>query len=163
MTRRFAALFALSAVLGTGWHFLYGWLPVPLVGLIAPVDESVWEHLKLLFFPPLIAASAMAGLGLWGSRQWSGLLAALLAMPLPLCAGHYTLLGALGLGGILVDIPLYYLTLAAGVWFSCRLAISGRALPRLGLLIMGCGIYAAALVLFTLAVPPLPIFNPPAP
>ena len=162
MKKRFAVLFLLSAGLGTAWHFLYGWLPVPLVALIAPVDESIWEHLKLLFFPPLLVAAGMSALGRGGMRLWSGLLAALLTMPLLLCGAHYTLLGALGVGGPGVDIPLYYLTLAAGMVLACRLAISGAALPQLGLLVMGCGIYAAALVVFTLAVPPLPIFNPPA-
>lgn len=160
MRKRFAVLFVLSAALGTVWHFLYNWLPVPLVGLVAPVDESVWEHLKLLFFPQLAVAAGMSALGHGGMRLWSGLLAALLAMPLLLCSGHYTLLGALGLGGLWMDLSLYYLTLAAGMALGCRTALSGRALQHLGLLVMGCGIWAAALVIFTLAVPPLPIFNP---
>lgn len=42
-------------VLGCLWHFFYTWSGESfLVGLIAPVDESVPEHLKLLFFPFLI-------------------------------------------------------------------------------------------------------------
>ena len=28
----------------------------PITGLIAPVNESVWEHLKILFFPFLLAS-----------------------------------------------------------------------------------------------------------
>ena len=35
-------------------HFVYEWSgDNPLVGLFSPVNESVWEHLKLLFFPIL--------------------------------------------------------------------------------------------------------------
>lgn len=41
--------FVLVAVVGTLWHFVYdlsggSWL----VGLVAPVNESVWEHTKLV-------------------------------------------------------------------------------------------------------------------
>ena len=41
--------------LGCLWHFFYPWSHQNfLVGLDAPVNESVPEHLKLLFFPFLI-------------------------------------------------------------------------------------------------------------
>ena len=41
--------------LGCLWHFFYPWSHQNfLVGLVAPVNESVPEHLKLLFFPFLI-------------------------------------------------------------------------------------------------------------
>lgn len=44
------ALFA--ACLGTLWHFVYEWSGDNfLLGLIAPVNESVFEHLKLLLVP----------------------------------------------------------------------------------------------------------------
>ena len=32
-------------------HFLYEWLPNPFFALFAPVSESVWEHLKIVFYP----------------------------------------------------------------------------------------------------------------
>lgn len=42
---------AVSAV-GTLMHFVYDWSGKNrIVGLFAPVNESIWEHLKLLFFP----------------------------------------------------------------------------------------------------------------
>ena len=45
---RFSILFFWGAL----WHFLYSWSGNNiLVGMIAPVNESVFEHLKLLFFP----------------------------------------------------------------------------------------------------------------
>ncbi len=44
-----------TSILGTLSHFLYGWSGSRvLVGLFAPVNESVWEHMKLLFFPMLL-------------------------------------------------------------------------------------------------------------
>ena len=49
----FSAIFAI--VLGTIFHFTYTWSKNNLlVGLFSAVNESTWEHLKLLFFPMLI-------------------------------------------------------------------------------------------------------------
>lgn len=43
------------SVAGTLLHFVYDWSGQnPLVGFFAPVNESTWEHMKLLFFPMLL-------------------------------------------------------------------------------------------------------------
>ena len=43
------------SVLGTLAHFLYELSSFStLVGLFTPINESIWEHLKLLFFPVLL-------------------------------------------------------------------------------------------------------------
>ena len=47
--------FIFSAVLGTLMHFIYEWSNNnSIIGLFCPVNESPFEHLKLLFFPFLI-------------------------------------------------------------------------------------------------------------
>ena len=39
-------------VLGTLAHFVYDWSGQnSFIGLLTPVNESTWEHMKLLFFP----------------------------------------------------------------------------------------------------------------
>lgn len=77
-----------TLVLGTLSHFFYQWSHENmLVGLFSPVNESVWEHLKLLFFPALtymfIEQKAMGKVmpGLFG-KNLLGLFAGLLVMPL---------------------------------------------------------------------------------
>jgi hypothetical protein len=40
--------------IGTLNHFMYDWFPFPLVGIFTPVNESIFEHLKLVFYPFLI-------------------------------------------------------------------------------------------------------------
>ena len=43
------------SVAGTLLHFVYDWSGQnPLVGFFAPVNESTWEHMKLLLFPMLL-------------------------------------------------------------------------------------------------------------
>ena len=45
-----------SLILGTLLHFTYKWSGKNLfVGSFSAVNESVWEHLKLVFYPMLIA------------------------------------------------------------------------------------------------------------
>ena len=44
-----------TLVAGFLMHYLYEWSGNSfLVGLIAPVNESTWEHMKLIFFPMLV-------------------------------------------------------------------------------------------------------------
>lgn len=52
--RRDFPYIAAAFLLGSVFHFLYEYSEEnPFVALIAPVSESTWEHLKLLFFPVL--------------------------------------------------------------------------------------------------------------
>ena len=44
------------AVLGTLFHFLYDWIENPVIAAFSAVNESTWEHMKLLFFPALLFA-----------------------------------------------------------------------------------------------------------
>lgn len=42
-------------ITGTIAHFLYDWTGNNhIAGFFAPINESIWEHMKLLFFPMLI-------------------------------------------------------------------------------------------------------------
>nr|WP_300844800.1 DUF6512 family protein [uncultured Acetatifactor sp.] len=51
-------LFVLVA--GTLAHFLYDWTGRnPVAGLFAPVSESIWEHMKLIFFPMALYSLVM--------------------------------------------------------------------------------------------------------
>ena len=52
-------LFALG--LGVLLHFLYDWFPHPLVALISPVRESIWEHLKVMFYPLFLSGLFLGG------------------------------------------------------------------------------------------------------
>lgn len=48
---------SVTAAVGFLAHFLYDFSGKnPITALITPVNESVWEHLKLLFFPYLLTS-----------------------------------------------------------------------------------------------------------
>ena len=106
---------------GTLLHFAYEISGRnPLVSLFAPINESVWEHYKLAFFPLLVAGLFMA--------RARGIIN--MAPPIVFALTHacftmfginYFYTGALGLGNILfIDILNYYVTTAVGYWFLVR-------------------------------------------
>lgn len=43
--------FVFSTALGTVFHFLYDWTSLKFVTLFSAVNESTFEHMKILFFP----------------------------------------------------------------------------------------------------------------
>lgn len=51
------SIFSLLFVVGLGTlnHFIYDWFPYPIVGIFVPVNESIFEHLKLTFYPFLLS------------------------------------------------------------------------------------------------------------
>ncbi len=160
MKKAFRLSFLAAALLGTAWHFLYTALPCSLTALLAPINESVWEHLKLLFFPPLLVALILSFYWKRSQRRfWSGALAGIMMMPLVLIAVYYTLTAGFGVTSRpAIDIPLYYIVLALGWFVSLRLMKSGSAKRLLGALVIAAGVFGSALVVFTIAAPPLPIF-----
>ena len=51
--------FLIIGALGTIFHFVYEWTnDNTFAGCFFPVNESIWEHLKLYFYPALIYYSA---------------------------------------------------------------------------------------------------------
>ncbi len=77
------------AVLGTLNHFLYELSGgAAIFALFCPVNESTWEHLKLLFFPYLFAS-------IWqyiNSKPDLGLSVSFITGSLPYCAAWLLLL-----------------------------------------------------------------------
>ena len=47
--------FFVVVVLGIAFHFAYDFSNnSTIIGIFTPINESVWEHLKLLFYPYLL-------------------------------------------------------------------------------------------------------------
>lgn len=163
MERRLVVV-AGAAIVATGTllHFAYDWSGRNVVvGLVSPVNESVWEHTKLLVFP-LIAAGAVEVFLLRDIQRvaWAVLTESLLGA-LAIIAVFYTYTGALGTGPVLwVDIASFVLVVAAGQWLHLRVLSSGRmaappgTVSALGVLAL-MGLYA----ILTVSPPDLPVFR----
>jgi len=100
-------------------HFVYEWSGnLTIVGIFAPVNESLWEHLKLTFWPMLIWW--FVGYFSYGKNnrinpvQWFvSCTVALLVCPLVILAFYYTYTRALGIESLILDIFSLFLGVAA--------------------------------------------------
>lgn len=170
--------FIILFFVGTLWHFLFDLLGrAPIVGAFAPVNESVWEHGKILIWP--ITLWWMLGMALirplrasWPqgdvdverrqARWLLGACAASLTALAVMIAGYYTYTGALGLHALWADILLFAVSLGAGQTVGLRVFAKGTR--RRSVRILAALILAALLVssmIFTFFTPRLPIFQCP--
>lgn len=152
-----------TSLFGTLSHFIYEWSGNNwIAGLFTPVNESTWEHMKLLFFPMLLY-----GLFAWFFLRKDypciscsyplGILAGTFAIPV----FFYTYSGILGKNYTAVDIFIFYLSviLAFAVMYAlCRCNKEKRCLlPALLVLVL-----AICFLRFSTAPPAFGIFSPPA-
>lgn len=141
------AVFVLIA--GTLAHFLYDWSGNNyVVGLFTPVNESVWEHMKLLFFPMLLYSLILTSLfqkkyPCITSALCFGIIAGTFLIPVFFYA--YTAL--LGKNLFVLDIGTFLLSILIAFLLSCRLALSCRLKPFTPLL---CGLVCILFVCFLL-------------
>lgn len=121
-TRYLAAGFVFVSVLGTLSHFFYEWSGSnPVIALFSPVDESTWEHMKLLFFPMLIWAlflpsSLNDSLPCLRRNVLAGNIIGTLLIPVL----FYTYSGILGYTVTVIDILIFFISAAAAFLFAGR-------------------------------------------
>ncbi len=151
----------MGIVVGTAWHFVYAWTGRnALVGLVAPVNESVWEHTKLLVVP-LLAWTAVEAFVLSDGRRLAFAKAASLpAGALFIVVFFYTYTGALGIESVAVDIASFVVAVLGTQWLSFRLLSRRRdaPLPTIASVTLLCA-FALAYVPLTLAPPHVPLFR----
>ncbi len=97
--------FVFCCIFGTLMHFFYEWSgELTIIGILCPVNESVWEHLKLIFYPFLFWEIAEYCIfNERASLAFSKLCGALCGMTATL-AVHYIYTGASGRESMAADI-----------------------------------------------------------
>lgn len=140
-TKKLLLYYLIAAALGTALHFLFTWLPSPVTALVSPVRESVWEHVKLLYFP-LLGAALLLGRGGGGAARTPWLLSLTVCCAILLgvgCLYHITLRGE----SLYVDLALYFVLLAVGfllpraLWPLCEWPGTDKAAVALAALLGG--------------------------
>ena len=115
--------FLTVSVLGTLAHFAYEWSGKQLLaGAFCAVNESTWEHMKLLFFPALLftmiqIAAAQERDGAIPAVRAVSITAGLLLIPVL----YYTYTGILGRHVLWADIAIFYLAAALTFRLDSRL------------------------------------------
>ena len=107
-------------IVGTLLHFTFGWSNNnPLVGTFSAVNESTWEHLKLLFFPMLI--STIIGFSYKGKVIPNYLCAKVLGIILAMSfvvIFFYTYVGIIGTNFAIVDIGSFFIAVGLGQYVA---------------------------------------------
>ena len=142
--RKILIVFVITTLAGSLLHFVYQLYPSWITAVIGPVNESIWEHLKLLFWPYLAAVFFLTKNGARGNRTpWLISLLIICGLLLSVSYVYYILLqesaGAFG--------PILYVVLmAAGFTLPailCRTpAARLRKTPAAAIVILGLSIVA---------------------
>ena len=109
--------FLFTVLAGTGLHFLYGWTGErSWIAGFSAVNESVWEHMKILYVPLfLLSMVQLCFQGRTSSNYLAARAAAVLCGTALIPALYYTYTGALGRGFLAADIGIFLLS-AAAAW-----------------------------------------------
>ena len=159
----FISGFLFTSVLGTLSHFFYEWSgDSTFIGLVCPISESAWEHMKLLFFPALlycflfklIYKNAVPNVSL---PLLSGILTGTTLIPV----FFYTYSGILGFTVVWIDIAIFYL--CTGITFSMASKLyEQKNIARFRFLIYGLTIlYSILFFIFTFIQPDIALFQNP--
>ena len=151
-------------IAGSLAHFLYDWTGNNyIVGLFTPVNESIWEHMKLLFFPMLIYSLFIvfkfkkAYSCITSALSFGILIGTFLIQIL-----FYAYTSVLGKDIFILDIGTFILSIIIAFWLSYKLTLSCRLESYTPLFCCLVCILFICLILFTYHPPDLKIFADPA-
>lgn len=155
--------FIFTGILGVVLHFLYDWTGEnPFFAPISGVNESTWEHMKLLFFPMLFFAFIQNRLcrekreDFWCVNLY-GIGAGLALIPLI----FYTFNGVFGPSPDWYNITIYYQAAAVAYLLENHLFRNGPLPCRPGVAKVLLALLALAFILFTWVPPKIPLFRDP--
>lgn len=155
--------FAVTSLGGTILHFLYEWLgKAAWIAPFSGVNESTWEHMKLLFWPMLLFAALQSLFFPDREDFWcvktGGILLGLGLIPLL----FYTYNGVIGSSPDWINIAIFFISAAMAYLYETRQFTIGttackHSKPAIALLCL----IAALFAVFTFLTPEIGIFKDP--
>ena len=155
--------FAVTSLGGTVLHFLYGWLGEAVwAAPFSGVNESTWEHMKLLFWPMLIYAVAQSFFFRERDDFWCvklrGILLGLILIPVI----FYTYNGVVGRSPDWLNIAIFFVSAAVSYIYETHLFNSEKSWCKSpGLAFAVLSVIALLFAAFTFATPEIGIFKDP--
>lgn len=155
--------FSITSLLGTLLHFLYDWTGKSVIAApFSGVNESTWEHMKLLFWPMLLFSIVQNRYFKEYSDFWcikvKGIVLGLVLIPII----FYTYNGVIGKSPDWVNIIIFFISVAIVYIYEAgqlKNKITSGCAKKLAVLLL-C-IISFLFVLFTFVTPDLGIFNQP--
>lgn len=156
--------FIFTGVLGTLLHFLFDWTGENTVAAaFSAVNESIWEHTKLMFYPMVLFA--LAEYKAWGREvhcfwcvKLTGILTGLVLIPVV----YYTYTGVLGISVDWFNIAIFFLAAAAAYYLETKQFQKQRkCLLPAWLCVVFLFLLAAVYTVLTFYPPMIPFFRDP--
>ena len=155
--------FAVTSLGGTILHFLYEWLGDAVwIAPFSGVNESTWEHMKLLFWPMFLYTIVESFFFNEEKSYWciklKGILFGIILIPIL----FYSYNGVIGKSPDWVNIAIFFVCAAATYIYETRLFKKEDRSCRAPKLALGILCFIAILfVIFTFATPQIGIFKDP--
>ena len=155
--------FAITSLSGTILHFLYDWFGGAVwIAPFSGINESTWEHMKLIFWPMFIYAIIQSFFFTERGDFWCiklrGILLGLALIPII----FYTYNGVIGKSPDWINIAIFFISAAIAYIYETRLFNSEKDTcrsPRWAFAVL-CGI-GILFIVFTFATPGLEMFLDP--
>lgn len=154
--------FVFTAIAGTLLHFLYDWSGQSFViGLFSAINESIWEHMKLLYVPVFVFALLerryIKTINFWCVKL-IGIVVGLVLIPVI----YYTYTGAFGAFADWFNIAIFFISAFVVFYVETRLLKSEKEFCVLPIVCLFALISIGVLfVTFTIAPPDIPLFIEP--
>ncbi len=149
-------------ILGTLLHFIFEWSGENVfIASFSAINESVWEHLKLLYFPMLL--TLIIGCFYIGKNVSNFLcsktVGAITSMLFTIIF-FYTYSGILGKNIAIIDISLFFVATILGEYVAYRF-MNGKSICNTKIAIFVLILIGICFVIFTYSAPELGIFKDP--
>ena len=155
--------FGVTSLGGTLLHFLYDWLGnASWIAPFSGINESTWEHMKLLFWPMFIYAIVQSFFFRNRRDFWCvklrGILLGLILIPVI----FYTYNGVIGKSPDFINITIFFVSAAIAYICETRLFKADRLhcnAPKIAVTVL-C-VIAFLFVVFTFRTPAINLFKDP--
>lgn len=145
-------------LVGSFFHFVYDLTGQNfLVGLVAPVNESVWEHTKMVLLPTILYWSVYPH-KIDKNKWYTGLLSALLSSITTMLFVFYFYTSAFGIESLIIDILILLLSVTIGQLFGLHIYTYAKGIKGAAVIIMAIVLIYAFWTLFP---PNIPLFTSP--
>jgi hypothetical protein len=150
------------SIVGSLLHFVFDWAGKwPPIGAVAAVNESVWEHFKIAFWPALLYA-ILEYLVIRKSTKNFAIAKAIgiYTIPIVIAIIFYSYTTIMGHSILAIDISSFIVAIAIGQLVSYKI-LTSQQLPlrtnNLGVILLV--LLAIAFIVFTYLPPHLPVFK----
>ena len=156
------------SILSIPLHFTYEWLgKLAVVGMFTPINESIWEHLKLVYWPMLL----WWGIGYLIFREkkqlspikWLTAATVSVILTMVIIVGwYYTWTSGIGISNTVIDVGSLFIAVPIAQFVAIHVyrVVQTRRVYQILSMILWL-LFAAMFIYFTFVTPDMPIFALP--